>query len=164
MQFTKNNYREQVSSLTTAMKNVSTERIATIEEGDIHVSFHFDSVPDDWWDVGARGAICYAVLSEIQPEELLAGRPVTTLRRSNVHIINSWIIYFFEDGTRIYGAIPMCYRDAAVAWLACSIRNQAGGGIAPPVLDELNEPPVSSERDDYWTSGATSGPALMVGM
>jgi hypothetical protein len=130
MQFTKNNYREQVSSLTTAMKNAGGQRIATIEEGDIHISFHFDSVSDEWWDVGARGAICYAVLSEIQPEELLAGRPTTTLRRSNVRIINSWIIYFFEDGTRIYcnGAIPMCYRDAAVTWLTTQIRNQAGGG------------------------------------
>jgi hypothetical protein len=163
MQFTKNNYRAHVAALSERMEIAGRERIAAIEEGDIHVSFHFDSISDDWWDVGARGAICYAIVSEIQPEELLAGRPFNTLRRSNVVTVNSWTVYFFADGERIHGDVPECYRNAAVAWLACSIRNQVGGGVDPPVLDEMNEPPVSSERDDYWTSGggghANSGAA-----
>jgi hypothetical protein len=164
MQFTKNNYRAHVAALSERMEIAGRERIAAIEEGDLHVSLHFDSIGADYWDVEARGAICYAIVSEIQPEELLAGRPQTILRRSNVITLNSWCIYFFADGERIhcYGAVPVCYKNAAVAWLACSIRNQAGGGTAAGD-DDLFASPVASERDDYWNSGgghATSGPAL----
>ena len=161
MNFSAADYRRHVGTLTEALQEVCGPRVAEIEEGDLHVSFHVDAVGPDWWDVGARGSCAYAVITEIQPEELLRGRPPTTLRRSNIVPIHSWVIYFFPDGERIYVAqrdvLPECYRNAITDWLRVFLRNQAaGGGDCDP-----SEPPISSERDDFWGNGghALSGPA-----
>ena len=153
MNFSIESYRPHVGTLTETISIAGADRVAAIEEGDIHVSFHFDSISDDWWDVGARGAIAYAVITEIQPEELLRGRPQNTLRRSNVVQINGWVVYFFPDGERIYvgqnQALPECYKNAITDWLRVYIRNQAGGEPIPSVsIDEC------SGHGGYTTSGA----------
>jgi hypothetical protein len=169
MQFTKNDYSAHAVALNEGLEVAGAERIAAIEEGGFHMSLHFDSIGADYWDVGARGAICYAVISEIQPEELLAGRPQTTLRRSNVRTVNGWCVYLFPDGERFHcnAALPECYKNAVVDWLRVYIRNQAaggGGGADPPILDDLDALPVSSEwHDDRGNSSgghANSGPAM----
>jgi hypothetical protein len=131
MNFSAADYRAHVGALYEALQVAGAERVAAIEEGSIHMSFHFQGCGPEWWDVGARSSSAYAVITENQPEELLAGRPQTTLRRSNMIQINGWIVYFFPDGNHIYvgqnGVLPECYKNAVTQWLA-RIRNPDGEG------------------------------------
>lgn len=112
-------YSSHVGTLTEALNRAGTDRIAQIQEGSIHTSFHFQSVGPQWWDIPARGSVAYAVISENQPEELLNGRPDETLRRSNVVQIHGWIVYFFPDVQTIHCSpdLPDCYKNTVTTWL-----------------------------------------------
>ncbi len=119
MPYTKNDYAAKVGRLSEMMGAAGAPRVAAIEEGAVHMSFHFNTTSDTSHNVGARGAICYACVSEYQPLDLLNGRPLDTMRRTDVRHLGMWEIFFFKEGGRIYCSedIPECYRNAATVWV-----------------------------------------------
>jgi hypothetical protein len=65
----------------------------------------------------------------MQPEELLNGRPQTTLRRSGRIPVHSWVVYFFPDGYHCYCnqlGLPECYTAVISNWLSTEIRRLQG--------------------------------------
>jgi hypothetical protein len=150
--FTVNDYRSKIQSLIGDLEHAGADRIAAIPEGSLRVSFCGSHKDADSWDEKTHGAICYVIIEETQPEELLNGRPPTTLCRSNIIPVHGWVVYFFADGSRFHTYehdFPQCYRDAVVGWLAADIRNQAGGGVDPPLIDDVG----TQSSDNYGGSG-----------
>jgi hypothetical protein len=158
MNFTKDNYRAAVTHLRESVEFAGRDHVSDIEEGDVHMSFHSDTVPAGFYDVGARGAICYAIIEETQPEELLAGRHWSVLRRSNVNTVRGWTIYFFADGVTMHcdPGIPDCYRAAATDWLRVHIRNEAGGGGAAAAAADDGLGPLESREPDDGMCGSSN--------
>jgi hypothetical protein len=119
MPYTKNEYAEKVGLLSEMIDAAGAPRVADVEEGGIHMSFHFNSVSMTSHNVGARGAICWACVSEYQPLDLLNGRPPDTMRRTDVSYLGMWEIFFFKEGGSIYCSeeVPVCYRNAATVWV-----------------------------------------------
>jgi len=127
--FTAQDYRAKADSLIESITVAGEGRIAAIPEGFIEASMQYSPVPDDWYDVRARGSVCYAVIEEMQPEELLNGRPQTTLRRSGRIPVHGWVIYFFADRNHCYcnkPDLPECYASAISNWLSTEIRGLQG--------------------------------------
>ncbi len=156
--FTANDYRSKIQSLTDRLEHAGVDRIDAIPEGSLRVSFGGSHKDADSWDEKTHGAVCSIIIEETQPEELLNGRPHTTLRRSNIIPVHGWVVYFFADGVRTHTYdhdFPQCYRDAVVGWLAANIRNQTGGGVDPPLIDDvgIQGNDGSSGSDDYGGSG-----------
>lgn len=131
MNFSAKDYRAHVGALDEAVTVAGAERVALIEEGSVHMSFHFQGCGPDWWDMGARGSCAYASLSEIQPVDLLNGRDPYVLRRSDVRTLNCWEIFFFPGVDKFHcnGDLPECYKNAVTQWLD-HIRSPDGEGTS----------------------------------
>jgi len=99
-----------------------------------HVSMHFNRIPDDWWDAGARGAIVYAHVSEYEPLDMRPDVP-WHMRRTDVRTRYSCEIFFFPDGVKMHCSegTRECYSAAAAAWLeGIRAAKIAGGAAAAP--------------------------------
>jgi hypothetical protein len=132
MPFTKKDYSDQFLALQELMTTAGADYAAAIEEGNIHVSLHHDTISMAAADVGSRGAICYTVVSEIQPLDRLNGRDPALPRRSDVGAMRSFTIYFFADGERVHtsNVTPGEYLAAAKLWLKKYIRGEGEDGAA----------------------------------
>jgi hypothetical protein len=140
MEFTDRDYAAKFADLQERILQAGQplmENMWIVEQGEaagpcqysVHVSLHFGRISDQWWDVGARGAIAYASISELEPADLGAAVPGLP-RRSDVRTRYSCTVYFFADGLKIYctQGTRECYSSAAKTWLQESIRAGAGGG------------------------------------
>ncbi len=125
MAFTKKDYIAKMSVLRDMVEHAGKDHVADIEEGYATIQFYGVAA-----DIEGKDACAHLMICEDQPEELLAGRPHTTLRRSNTYTIRSWDIYLFPDGEKMQCSegTPECYKKAVETWLRVHIRNQAGGG------------------------------------
>jgi len=109
--------------------------VPTEEGGEIHVSLHHNPTPADWWDAGARGADCYAVVSEI-----VSKGGWTAVVRSSVRTVSSHTVYFFPDKVYVTEGTPMAVVNAANLWLTHDVfPHQAEAEEALTRLAELAE-------------------------
>jgi hypothetical protein len=149
MEFTDRDYAAKFADLQERILQAGQpimENMWTVEQGgeaagpcqySVHVSLHFGRISDQWWDVGARGAIAYASISELEPADLGAAHAPGLPRRSSVRTRYSCTVYFFADGQKIYSTegTRECYSSAAKTWLQESVR--AGGGAAAAAAGDL---------------------------